>query len=322
MSQKTWLVLLALVGVIFGVAYLYFANRLCPIEQSALSANWRLIPDLNENEKHDRAAYRYGRKKNQWHSISADFPPAYTLSQKIEAKKDASHAERKSNAWLTKFVCDAKLSDLLIALFTYGLFVATGCLVWATLKLWRVSQDTAEAQERDTRIVQRAYLSVEPGGIHAHNEKGRIRLPGEKGPQQSVAQIKIQNAGHLPAREIKWLIEHKFSVDPRLNDFPIEEGRAEGGNVLPPGGSMSQGGVIINVGDGPGELKMEIDRFLYVWGMVIYDDGFGETRRTRFCHRYNCVNLDKIYGSPADTVIGQKIEAEFARYHRYGNDAD
>ncbi|MGY4504475.1 hypothetical protein ACVWYH_008432 [Bradyrhizobium sp. GM24.11] len=324
MSHKTWLVLLASLGVVFGVSYLYLANKLCSVEQSSLNLNWRLVPDLNKNEKHQSAAYRYGRKKDQGEHL-----PSYSLVQQEEAKENTDHSEAKGNVWLTKFACDAKLSDLLIALFTYGLFIATGWLVWATLKLWRAAQDTAETQERDTRILQRAYISVEPGGVHAHNARGRIYLKGDKGPPQSVPQIRIVNVGHLPARDIKWIIEHKFSEDRRLNDFPIDEDRGEGRNVLPPGGFMTQGGIIINVGEKePGELRLETDRFLYVWGIVIYDNGFGETRRTRFCHRYNSVNLDYVYDEEhplsdgRKVWIGREIKSEFARYHRYGNDAD
>jgi hypothetical protein len=141
MSQKHWLVLLALIGVLFCVSYLYLANKFCPAEQSSPNLNWRLTPDLNKNEKHERAAYRYGRQKNKGHSVPAAFPTAYTLSQKPEAGKDADYAENKGHIWLTKFFCDTKLSDLLIALFTYGLFLATGWLVWATLKLWKAGDE-------------------------------------------------------------------------------------------------------------------------------------------------------------------------------------
>ncbi|KGJ69630.1 hypothetical protein BJA5080_08429 [Bradyrhizobium diazoefficiens SEMIA 5080] len=73
---------------------------------------------------------------------------------------------------------------------------------------------------------------------------------------------------------------------------------------------------------------MEAERFLYVWGLVRYEDGFGTTRTTKFCHRYNCANVENIHGEKeADAggkgpVIGLKIRSEFARVHRYGNDAD
>jgi hypothetical protein len=137
MSHKRWLVLLALAGALFCVSYLYLANKYCPVEQSGPNLNWRLIPDPNKNEKHDRAAYRYNRQKNEGHSVSASLPPSYTLVQQVESKKDAAHAEGEGHVWLTKFACEAKLSDLLIAFFTYGLFLATGWLVWATLGLWK-----------------------------------------------------------------------------------------------------------------------------------------------------------------------------------------
>jgi hypothetical protein len=233
-----------------------------------------------------------------------------------EATNKCSAEESKNHGFWEKASCDPT------AYFTLWLVAFTGVLAVSTIGLWIVTARGVRTQTADTRILQRAYLSVEPGGIHAHNERGRILLEGEKGPQQSVPHIVIQNVGHLPAREIKWLIEHKFSEDRRLDDFPIDEDRGEGRNVLPPGGFMTQGGVIINVGKGPNELKQQIDLFLYVWGIVIYDDGFGTVRRTRFCHRYNCVNLDKVYEETRSVSIGRKIESEFARYHRYGNDAD
>jgi len=64
-----------------------------------------------------------------------------------------------------------------------------------------------------------------------------------------------------------------------------------------------------------------------LWGIVVYDDGFRKARRSRFCHRHNCVNLDYVYdeestASFSKIFFGRKIESEFARYHRYGNDAD
>lgn len=216
-----------------------------------------------------------------------------------------------------------------VAFYTFILTLFTGVLGVSTILLWLETRRIGNLAAKDTRTLQRAYVSVEPFGVHAHNERGRARLPGDKGPFQSVPQIKISNAGNLPAREIKWRIEHKFSLDRRLDDFRPDETKCEGRNVIPPSGHMIQGGIVINVGEigttDPGELREETDRFLYVWGIVIYDDGFGETRRTRFCHRYNCVNLDYVWAdmkAPKRGHIGRSIATEFARYHRYGNDAD
>jgi hypothetical protein len=98
MSQKSWLSLLAFVGVLLCFSYLYLANKYCPVEQPGANLNWRLIPDLNENEEHERAAYRYGRQKNERHSF-----PSYALIQKLEAKNETKDSEAKGNIWLTKF---------------------------------------------------------------------------------------------------------------------------------------------------------------------------------------------------------------------------
>ena len=32
--------------------------------------------------------------------------------------------------------------------------------------------------------------------------------------------------------------------------------------------------------------------YVYVWGRIDYNDGFTSRWRT-FCHRYNCISLDK-----------------------------
>jgi hypothetical protein len=215
----------------------------------------------------------------------------------------------------------------LVAGFTIVLAFSTVALWLSTNKLWEATRDTAANQERDTHILQRAYISVEPAGIHAHHERWRELLRGEKGPLQSVPHVVINNSGNLPARKIKWTIEHKFNGERYLNHFPFESLTTKGEGTLPPGGKMRQGGKIINGGAGDGELRIQPERFLYVWGLVSYEDGFGTVRTTKFCHRYNCGNVEEVHGEKAadaggkGPVIGLTIASQFARVHRYGNDA-
>jgi hypothetical protein len=51
-------------------------------------------------------------------------------------------------------------------------------------------------------------------------------------------------------------------------------------------------------------------------------------RRTKFCHRYNCVNFvvafhdDKMLHGIKREDIGRKIAKKHGRHHRYGNEAD
>jgi hypothetical protein len=155
-------------------------------------------------------------------------------------------------------------------------------------------------QLRDTRVLQRSYLSVEPQGIRM------LRVPLD----HAIANIGIRNVGHLPARKVSWIIKQQFSEDWRLidRDFPIDRSTAEGNNVIPPGTMMVQGGRQFDATQLVGSPR---DLYIYVWGAVFYQDGFNKRRTTHFCHRYNCVNFRV-----------SRIRPDFGRYHRYGNDAD
>jgi hypothetical protein len=76
-------------------------------------------------------------------------------------------------------------------------------------------------------------------------------------------------------------------------------------------------------------LRRQAGLYLYVWGAVFYNDGISKTERTtRFCHRYNCANVTNVTVKSDSTnsfavsfVVGKEISSEYARYHRYGNDA-
>jgi hypothetical protein len=205
----------------------------------------------------------------------------------------------------------------LVAGFTVVLAFSTVALWLSTNKLWEATKDTATAQERDTRILQRAYISVEPGGISASSSMDKCH-----------PNIDIRNVGNLPAREIRWLMEWSTSLNPRRQTFRIDPDKLEGQNTLTPGGVMRQGGPIIYLGNDHGDLRNEAGLYLYVWGAVYYDDGFGTERITKFCHRYNSVNLIKVTHETVEasglmtfTDIGQEIRSSAGRYHRFGNDA-
>ena len=150
-------------------------------------------------------------------------------------------------------------------------------------------------QHRDARILQRAYLSVEPEGIRRW--RGTSRVLGHVG---------IRNTGHLPAREVSWILHIASDTDYARATFSISNA-PRGDHVITPGSTMTRGTEPANIAAGDGQ-------YCYVWGKISYKDGFGVSRFTRFCHRYNC--------SLPSFVSRQKIDAEYARHHDFGNDAD
>jgi hypothetical protein len=180
-----------------------------------------------------------------------------------------------------------------VAFYTFVLAVFTGILGASTIGLWIVTAKGIRNQARDTEILERAYLSVDPGGTEFYQDR-RDRV---------VAKIIIRNVGHLPARNVRFCGE-AGSQGGQADDFPIKE-LFPGKIILAPGAvSMRRVATIFD---------RQVGNSTYVWGIVTYDDGFGNSRFTRFCHRY-----------PTKASIQQAVEllGEAAQVHEYGNDAD
>ena len=213
--------------------------------------------------------------------------------------------------------------DLLVALWhwTTDLLVAvwhwtthdpvrfyTAVLALSTILLWIVTWRGIRGQFKDTRILQRAYVSVEPGGLTAHVDRSdRVHTT-----------VILRNVGYLPAHNVRWygtcatLDLDGCWRDADGNDFPMKEPNfpvkePTGGKiVLPPGAASTH-----HVGT---VFTDRLTNTLFVWGIVTYDDGFGKKRFTRFCH---------VYGTKA--IINRHdvtLPAANARLHEYGNDAN
>jgi hypothetical protein len=186
----------------------------------------------------------------------------------------------------------------------------TGLLVFATLLLALI----ALLQIRQGRIVQRAYVAVEPLGIHLMVEGDRV-----------IGHIGIRNAGRLPARQLSWFINIKHSDKGNEEVFPLENGK--GNIIVTPGAEAIMGSdTHVTLQDlisasgmdaAGGARNREKLLYLYVWGAVYYNDGIHWRRRsTKFCHQYNWIVREK------DGAGRYEIDKQNARYHEHGNDAD
>jgi hypothetical protein len=186
----------------------------------------------------------------------------------------------------------------------------TALLVLATLFLAGI----AYLQIKQGRIVQRAYVAVEPLGIHLMVEGDRV-----------IGHIGIRNAGRLPARKLSWFINIKRSDKGNEKAFPLEN--ANGKIIVTPGTEAIRGSdTHITLQDlisasgmdvAGGVRNREKLLYLYVWGAVYYKDGIRWRKRyTKFCHRYNWIVREK--GGAGKYEIAK----QYARYHEHGNDAD
>lgn len=192
-----------------------------------------------------------------------------------------------------------------LARYTYWLTWLTFALAVTSIALFALGF----LQFRDSRILQRAYLTVEPLGVEPFNT-------------ESWAHLNVRNVGKLPARDVSWFIKARISDQGKLNDFPINEDEFYGRDFVIATGAEMKRSQRCNFEQG------EIDSFrrpkhrcyLFVWGEVRYLDGFRKPHRfTRFCHRYECQGLREI--NDGSHKGDDMITAESMRLHQYGNDA-
>jgi hypothetical protein len=192
-----------------------------------------------------------------------------------------------------------------------GLIAAAGALFGAWLAFSGLKEQIA-MERTNTKILQRAYISIEPLGIKPW------RSPATGLPCNVVGHVKCRNVGRLPARnfrlssiKMKWVpadqIEDEdppdVEVEPYEQAIPIQASVAVGSESL-----------------APEDLPQVADRkgYLLVWGKATYRDGFDTTpgRSIKFCHRYPCVDCT---GSEKE---GYTIDIANVRYHNHGNEQD
>lgn len=205
-----------------------------------------------------------------------------------------------------------KTADDRLADYTLALDWLTFVLALATVGLGIISAVGIKIQVRDTRILQRAYIAVEPRGINSMLSGAEV-----------IGHVAIRNAGNLPAEKLAWFINMKYS--PKGDEFVFSLEDAKGRILIAPDAEAVRGSekrLVIQdllAAAGSGEQAREI--FIYVWGIVCYQDGFGNNRKTEFCHRYNWVNRGR---GVSQQRVGwlYEVTPEYARHHEHGNDAD
>lgn len=162
-----------------------------------------------------------------------------------------------------------------------------------------ISQQIADTQKRVSETQLRAYLSVIIG--HAIYQETDKNLRFEARPL-------LVNSGQTPALNVRHQTRAAIIQIPLPTDIdfplPLLDGLAE--DILPPNQNRIMSGVV--TGYVP---EKDIERVLwgnglglYVWGVVAYDDVFGQPHTVEFCQHLTWLN-DK-EGKPTE-VMGYYI---------------
>jgi len=136
------------------------------------------------------------------------------------ATEDQSRREvenKGQSSWYDQFVVSANNnSGAITAVATAVIALFTVALTWLGCR-----------QFLDSRILQRAYVGVDPGGVRLWSDN-----------KQLVAHVLIKNAGNLPASEVKWTIYLEPDISRERKNFPIVESDIEGSHFIVPRGTL------------------------------------------------------------------------------------
>lgn len=224
--------------------------------------------------------------------------------QKTQAEGEAERHDREEKTEL-----DRRLVSLTadLAIFTGGLFaatvilaVATAALVWATVRLVRGAQDTAERQLR-------AYVFARPDQV-------RLNLTGETG--EIGIQYEMINTGQTPAYHLRNTGEVRIMPWPLPADFVVQSpDEGDGGHQNVSLGPKQRG--IFNMPQMEYRPLTENERF-YLIVVVRYRDAFNRDRTTRLCCAADIRQL------LASARLGETRETAAQEFHitAQHNDAD
>ena len=198
----------------------------------------------------------------------------------ITANYCTSERPNAASEWRKKFICDSKITDVIIAALTFFLMIFTGLLVWVGYR-----------QEKTTRRQMRAFVYLDT--ISLYNIASPLNpLPGyqptgaqivsrEEGP---LAILAIKNTGSTPAFKVQHFGMITIGPFPRAGELPPIRW-----DMVAPYSSLPPGGITTKMIKAPRSLTdVEIAGLragttaIWVYGVITYRDAFRRKRKTGY----------------------------------------
>lgn len=261
---------------------------------------------------------RYGGAQSSQGTASIENQQAQFLTERCDADCKAERSEQRADDDL-KAQQDMAWYAALLFVVSFAAVILLAATLYETRNAGRSAAEILTQTKRQADIADdtarrelRAYLSVEPRGVNWLTMSSRV-----------IGHVLIRNVGHLPAKRVATLVRMTVSDSRLFSEIEIGEDKASGSRVMQPSVEIRQGSR-----DAPPIMRATTvmpGKYFYVWGVVYYDDGYGCTRFTSFCHRYDAASRND--STPELSMHGTRyrgslIDADKARYHEKGNDAD
>jgi len=154
----------------------------------------------------------------------------------------------------------------------------------------KAATESVVALRERTAQQMRAYLCVVIGGGIFQDRPNNLKFE---------AKPRLINAGHTPAHKVSYKAKAAIMPVPLPNDFtfPLPD-EAVGSSLLGAQQIAFLSGVVDDYcNDGEVEdIKAGKDKTLVIWGIVNYEDVFGESHFTRFCQTTNWTKDNTVTG--------------------------
>lgn len=212
-------------------------------------------------------------------------------NQKPYGAGSSSRGERNSR--VVELLCQAKLTDLLIALFTYCLLVVGAFQGWFLLDAGKAAVATAEAASRQAHAAVASELPVIAFVGQKLIKYDLLDLaiadpvpPGVLTPGIYRALVEIRNAGRTNASLLRYSI--RWLVAPELPPEPSYDHMGVTNNVIPPNSGLwihyPREPIIIQ----EAERRAIDENFAHLWiyGFLAYGDFMGEVTSIGFSYRW------------------------------------
>jgi hypothetical protein len=226
----------------------------------------------------------------------------------LSAKTDqASQHDQETEFWPPLLGYRLKVTDTLLAGFTFLLFLATVALWGSTRKLVQRADKNSERQLR-------AYIAVRPSKA--------INVYPEKTPQIDFI---IENTGQTPAYKVRYV------AIAEILDHPLVDNQ---GDLVQPDPAGKLPAQVIHShahisGEAVSEKAVTFEEYakmvgsthrFYLAGIVLYEDVFGAERMTKFCAYVGGPEYQKIATAAFATRTPiSTVEWTFAHVHNEAN---
>ncbi len=141
------------------------------------------------------------------------------------------------------------------------------------------TESVAITRERSVQQM-RAYLTVQVGEAVYQERHVPLRFEGKPA---------LINTGHTPAHNVAYIAKAAILPVALPDDFQFPlTGDTTGGAVLGPQQAFLLSAIVDEFVDDAAveDIKHILEKGLYVWGRITYEDVFGESRKTKFALRY------------------------------------